>query len=58
MNEIVRKQNPFRQVIQATADQMLLSAIVLQLKSFSASDLYENNKTFLRMLSIGIIRKR
>lgn len=33
-------------------------SIVLQLKSLSASDLYESNKTFLRMLSDGFIFKR
>ncbi|WP_194973826.1 HsdR family type I site-specific deoxyribonuclease [Aquiflexum lacus] len=33
-------------------------SIVLQLKSLSASDLYESNKTFLRMLSDGFILKR
>ena len=35
-----------------------VNAIILQLKSLSASDLYESNKTFLRMLSDGIILKR
>lgn len=35
-----------------------INAIILQLKSLSASDLYESNKTFLRMLSDGIILKR
>jgi type I restriction enzyme R subunit len=33
-------------------------SIILQLKSLSASDLYESNKTFLKMLSDGIILKR
>jgi len=33
-------------------------SIILQLKSFSASDLYESNKTFLKMLSDGFILKR
>ena len=33
-------------------------SIVLQLRSLSASDLYESNKTFLRMLSDGFILKR
>jgi len=33
-------------------------SIVLQLKSLSASDLYESNKTFLSMLSDGFILKR
>ena len=33
-------------------------SIILQLKSLSASDLYESNKTFLRMLSDGFILKR
>lgn len=32
--------------------------IILQLKSLSASDLYESNKTFLKMLSDGFILKR
>lgn len=32
--------------------------IILQLKSLSATDLYESNKTFLRMLSDGFILKR
>lgn len=35
-----------------------ISSVVLQLKSLSASDLYESNKTFLRMLSDGFILKR
>lgn len=35
-----------------------VNAIILQLKSLSASDIYESNKTFLRMLSDGIILKR
>ncbi|MCB9256663.1 MAG: type I restriction endonuclease subunit R [Chitinophagales bacterium] len=35
-----------------------VNTIILQLKSLSASDLYESNKTFLRMLSDGIILKR
>jgi type I restriction enzyme, R subunit len=33
-------------------------SIILQIKSLSASDLYESNKTFLRMLSDGFILKR
>lgn len=33
-------------------------SIVLQLKSLSASDLYESNKTFLRMFSDGFSFKR
>ena len=33
-------------------------SIILQLKSLSASDLYESNKTFLKMLSEGFILKR
>lgn len=33
-------------------------SIILQLKSLSASDLYESNKTFIRMLSDGFIFKR
>jgi type I restriction enzyme R subunit len=33
-------------------------SIILQLKSLSASDLYERNKTFLKMLSDGFILKR
>jgi type I restriction enzyme R subunit len=32
-------------------------SIILQLKSLSASDLYESNKTFLKMLSDGFILK-
>lgn len=35
-----------------------VKSIVLQLKSLPASDLYESNKTFLRMLSDGFILKR
>jgi type I restriction enzyme, R subunit len=35
-----------------------VNSILLQLKSLPASDLYESNKTFLRMLSDGIILKR
>ncbi len=33
-------------------------SIILQLKSLSSTDLYESNKTFLRMLSDGFILKR
>lgn len=33
-------------------------SIILQLKSLSASDLYESNKTFLKLLSDGFILKR
>jgi type I restriction enzyme, R subunit len=33
-------------------------SIILQLKSLPASDLYESNKTFMRMLSDGFILKR
>lgn len=35
-----------------------VKAIILQLKSLPASDLYESNKTFARMLSDGFILKR
>ncbi len=35
-----------------------VKSIILQLKTLSASDLYESNKTFLRMLSDGFILKR
>ena len=35
-----------------------IKSIILQLKSLSASDLYESNKTFLKMLSDGFIIKR
>ena len=35
-----------------------IKSIILQLKSLSASDLYERNKTFLKMLSDGFILKR
>jgi len=35
-----------------------VKSIMLQLKSLSASDLYESNKTFLKMLSDGFILKR
>ncbi len=35
-----------------------VSSIILQLKNLPASDLYESNKTFLRMLSDGFILKR
>lgn len=35
-----------------------IHSIILQLKSLAASDLYESNKTFLRMLSDGFILKR
>jgi len=34
------------------------NSIILQLKSLPASDLYESNKTFLRLLSDGFILKR
>jgi type I restriction enzyme, R subunit len=35
-----------------------VNSIILQLKSLPASDLYESNKTFLRMLADGFILKR
>jgi type I restriction enzyme R subunit len=35
-----------------------IKSIILQLKSLSASDIYESNKTFLKMLSDGFILKR
>ena len=35
-----------------------IKSIILQLKSLSASDLYESNKTFLKMLADGFILKR
>lgn len=35
-----------------------VNSIILRLKSLSASDLYESNKTFLKMLSDGFILKR
>lgn len=35
-----------------------VNSILLQLKSLPASDLYESNKTFLRMLADGFILKR
>jgi type I restriction enzyme, R subunit len=35
-----------------------IKSIILQLKSLSASGLYESNKTFLKMLSDGFILKR
>jgi type I restriction enzyme, R subunit len=35
-----------------------VQSIILQLKTLSASDLYESNKSFLRMLSDGFILKR
>src|SRR5574344_801541 len=35
-----------------------VKSIILQLKSLPASDLYESNKTFLKMLTDGFILKR
>lgn len=35
-----------------------IKSIILQLKTLSSSDLYESNKTFLKMLSDGFILKR
>ena len=35
-----------------------IKSIILKLKSLSANDLYESNKTFLKMLSDGFILKR
>ena len=35
-----------------------VNSIILQLKSLPASDLYESNKSFLKMLSDGFILKR
>lgn len=35
-----------------------VNSVILQLKSLPSSDLYESNKTFLRMLSDGFILKR
>ena len=31
-----------------------IKSILMELKSLPASDLYESNKTFLRMLSVGL----
>lgn len=38
--------------------QTEVNSIILQLKSLPSSDLYESNKTFMRMLSDGFILKR
>ena len=35
-----------------------IKSIILQLKSLPSSDIYESNKTFLKMLSDGFILKR
>lgn len=35
-----------------------VKSIILQLKSLPSSDLYESNKTFMRLLSDGFILKR
>jgi type I restriction enzyme, R subunit len=65
------KRNPDEVLIEEDLQNFLLSqyqhegitvneckSIILQLKSLSASDLYESNKTFLYMLSDGFILKR
>lgn len=65
------KRNPDEVLIEEDLQNFLLSqyknegitvneckSIILQLKSLSASDLYESNKTFLNMLSDGFILKR
>jgi type I restriction enzyme, R subunit len=64
-------RNPEEVLIEADLQNFLLTqyagqgitvneikSIILQLKSLSASDLYESNKTFLKMLSDGFILKR
>lgn len=68
---IAIKRNPDEVLIEEDLQNFLLSqyqhegitvneckSIILQLKSLSASDLYESNKTFLNMLSDGFILKR
>ena len=68
-NTISRK--PEEVLIEADLQHFLLSqyaeqgitvnevkSIILQLKSLPSSDLYESNKTFMRMLSDGFILKR
>ncbi len=64
-------RSPDEVIIEADLSNFLLSqyategithteikSIILQLKSLPVSDLYESNKTFLRMLSDGFILKR
>ncbi len=64
-------RKPEEVLIEADLEHFLLSqyaeqgitvnevkSIVLQLKSLPSSDLYESNKTFMRMLSDGFILKR
>lgn len=48
----------FTQYAQYGITDVEVKTIILQLKSLSASDLYESNKTFLRMLADGFILKR
>ena len=68
---ITISRKPEEVLIEADLEHFLLSqyaeqgitvnevkSIILQLKSLPSSDLYESNKTFMRMLSDGFILKR
>ena len=64
-------RNPEDVLIEADLESFLMSqyadegitlsevkSLILQLKSLPSSDLYESNKSFMRMLSDGFILKR
>jgi type I restriction enzyme R subunit len=61
-DEVLIEDDLRRFLIKQYASQAItqneVSATILKLKALSASDLYESNKAFLRMLSDGFILKR
>ena len=62
VDEVLLEDDLQRFLLKQYEDQGITAnevrSIILQLKSLSASDLYESNKTFLKMLSDGFILKR
>jgi len=61
-DEVLIEEDMRNFLLKQYADQNItvneVNSIILQLKSLPASDLYESNKQFLRMLSDGFILKR
>jgi type I restriction enzyme R subunit len=61
-DEVLLEEDLQNFLLTQYADQCItlkeIKSIILQLKSLSASDIYESNKTFLKMLSDGFILKR
>ena len=62
VDEVLLEDDLQRFLLKQYEDQGItvneVRSVILQLKSLSASDLYESNKTFLKMLSDGFILKR